>query len=284
VRRDQHVLRAIFNADDLGLSLGINRGIIAAAERGIVRSASLLVNQAATADAVNLLRSTASLRIGLHVNLVLGRPIAPASRVASLLGADGCFLPLRRLALRAVTGRLDSSEIILEIEAQARRASDLGVDLTHFDSHRYTQAFPVVARCMMAVMERIGVERVRSARNGWFWSEQGTSARGWRRRSALALGAVLGGGFRRFRSPDAVFGIPALGEYGDARERIRRIARIRRSGVIEVVCHPGYVDGELARLDSYAAAREVELAALTDPAVAADLEHEGVELIDYSAL
>ncbi len=58
----------IVNADDFGYSRGINRGIVEAHDRGIVTSATLMVNVAATAEAVALARERPSLSVGLHVN------------------------------------------------------------------------------------------------------------------------------------------------------------------------------------------------------------------------
>jgi predicted glycoside hydrolase/deacetylase ChbG (UPF0249 family) len=59
----------IVNADDLGLSEGVNAGIAAAHERGIVTSASLMVRRPAATDAVALAREHPSLAIGLHIDL-----------------------------------------------------------------------------------------------------------------------------------------------------------------------------------------------------------------------
>jgi chitin disaccharide deacetylase len=58
----------IFNADDFGYSRGINRGIIDAHRRGVVTSATLIVNAPYTAEAVALARQHPLLAIGLHVN------------------------------------------------------------------------------------------------------------------------------------------------------------------------------------------------------------------------
>src|SRR5204862_4716610 len=58
----------IVNADDFGYSHGINRGIIEAHERGIVTSATLMVNAPAAAEAVELAAAHPNLSIGLHVN------------------------------------------------------------------------------------------------------------------------------------------------------------------------------------------------------------------------
>ena len=51
----------IVNADDLGWTEGVNRGIAEAHGNGIVTSASLLANGAAFGSAVELVRTTPAL-------------------------------------------------------------------------------------------------------------------------------------------------------------------------------------------------------------------------------
>lgn len=59
----------IVNADDFGLSFGVNRGIIEAYEHGIVTSASLMVNWIGAADAAAYARRHPTLSLGLHLDL-----------------------------------------------------------------------------------------------------------------------------------------------------------------------------------------------------------------------
>src|SRR5713101_9932691 len=63
----------IVNADDFGLSRGINRGIIEAYQKGIVTSASLMVDRPGSQEAAELYRKLRwlepELSVGLHVDL-----------------------------------------------------------------------------------------------------------------------------------------------------------------------------------------------------------------------
>jgi predicted glycoside hydrolase/deacetylase ChbG (UPF0249 family) len=59
----------IVNADDFGLSPGVNRGIIEVAERGILTSASLMVRQSAAASAAAYAQKNPKLDIGIHIDL-----------------------------------------------------------------------------------------------------------------------------------------------------------------------------------------------------------------------
>src|SRR5437762_7703708 len=68
--------RLVVNADDFGLSAGVNRGILEAHAAGVVSSVSVLVNAPGWDDAVGRLRDLGArpgLGVGLHVNLTMGR-------------------------------------------------------------------------------------------------------------------------------------------------------------------------------------------------------------------
>jgi predicted glycoside hydrolase/deacetylase ChbG (UPF0249 family) len=59
----------IVNADDFGMSDGINAGVIEAYQRGIVTSASLMVKQPKAAEAARLAVDQANLGLGIHIDL-----------------------------------------------------------------------------------------------------------------------------------------------------------------------------------------------------------------------
>lgn len=60
------------NADDLGADEGTNRGILAAHERGLVTSASLMVDMPGARCAVQAAREHPQLGLGLHVSFTAG--------------------------------------------------------------------------------------------------------------------------------------------------------------------------------------------------------------------
>src|ERR1041385_4008281 len=68
----------IVNADDFGASRGINRGIIEAHERGILTSASLMVDAPWSGEAAMVSRRAPRLSVGLHVHFAGERNALPA--------------------------------------------------------------------------------------------------------------------------------------------------------------------------------------------------------------
>ena len=67
--------RLIVNADDFGLTQGVNRAIMEAHSQGIVTSATLMANGRAFDDAIQRAKSATRLSLGCHVVLVDGSPV-----------------------------------------------------------------------------------------------------------------------------------------------------------------------------------------------------------------
>jgi chitin disaccharide deacetylase len=106
----------IVNADDFGLSAGVNAGIAAAHERGVVTSASLMVRRAAAASAAGYAAKHPDLAVGLHVDL-----------------GEWTFRDGQWVAIQEITGPVEA-----EISAQMVEFRRLvGHDPTHLDSHQH---------------------------------------------------------------------------------------------------------------------------------------------------
>src|SRR5262245_21994876 len=116
---ERQTKRLIVNADDFGLTAGVNRAIIEGHMRGAITSATVMANMPAFDDAVRLARDCPSLGVGLRFNITQGRPVAAASRVRSLIDGRGEFWGTSGALLkRSLTGRLNSEEIAIELRAQ----------------------------------------------------------------------------------------------------------------------------------------------------------------------
>ena len=81
----------IVTADDFGVAREVNDAVEAAHRGGVLTAASLMVSAPAAADAVERARRMPSLRVGLHLVLVDGRPVLPASAVTHLVDGSGVF-------------------------------------------------------------------------------------------------------------------------------------------------------------------------------------------------
>ena len=154
--------RLIVNADDLGLTPGVNRAILEAHRRGIVTSATLMANGAAFDDAVQRAAGAPKLAIGCHVDLIQLSPVLSAEKVRTL--ADGGYFRagFTRFAARAMRGRFNGAEIAAEASAQMRKLQSAGVKLSHFDTHKHTHVFPPVLKALLRAAKECGVKAVRN--------------------------------------------------------------------------------------------------------------------------
>src|SRR5580704_10291713 len=106
----------ILNADDFGLTRGVNEGIIRAHRDGILTSATLMATGSAFEDAVERARATPTLGVGCHLVLTGGVAIAPRKEIPSLVDAAG-RLPrsLGSFVVRLSSGRIRAQEIEVEL-------------------------------------------------------------------------------------------------------------------------------------------------------------------------
>jgi chitin disaccharide deacetylase len=115
------VRELVVNADDLGLSPGVNEGIARAHLEGIVTSASLMVRQPASEAAAALVRQLPNLGVGLHVDL-----------------AEWTHGPSGWTPLYAFVDDRDGSAVVREVEQQLALFENLvGRPPDHLDSHQH---------------------------------------------------------------------------------------------------------------------------------------------------
>lgn len=122
--------KIIFNADDLGYSHGVNQGILYGYQNGVVNSSSLMVNMGHFEEAVEIVANHQLNNIGLHFNLTEGTPILETHR--TIVDDKGEFL--RDLHLQS---KINSQEIIDEVQAQYQKAIKAGVRINHLDTHHH---------------------------------------------------------------------------------------------------------------------------------------------------
>ena len=284
----------IVNADDLGWTPGVNRGIAEAHRNGIVTSASLLANGEAFAEAVELVRTSRGLGVGVHLNLNDGLPTAPRETVPSLLndagefegGPDGLLL---KIATRALSMR----EVEIEWEAQISAVRRAGIEPTHLDGHKHVHMLPGLFEIALRLAKRHGIAAIRvsleasSLRAALSTGEaravvlkQGVQARGLK---LLARDAREQAERAGVSTADYFCGIAQTGEL--TKLGVARLLRSLPEGTTELMCHPGYADDALRKTATrLQASREKELEILTDTEIRNLVASQGVRLIDYAFL
>ncbi len=280
--------RLIVNADDFGLTAGINRAVIKGHRYGIITSASLLANGPGFDDATRLAREHPSLGVGLHFNLTQGQPVAPVSRVRSLTNGRGEFWGTSAaLTWRSLAGELQTGEIIIELRAQIERALAAGLRLTHIDSHKHAHALPQIFEAVIRTIPEYGIRAVRVMRERPRWRRSAASLK-LLKQNVVAWGLaqlcrldLMWWPNAGLRMTDAFFGIAQTGLW--TKEWLVEIIEHLPEGVSELMCHPGYEDEEIRNLKTrLRSARAIELQLLTDREIVALLRERGVKLISYA--
>jgi len=260
--------RLIINADDFGLTTGVNRAIIKLHQAGVLTSATLMAGAAATDEAIGLARSAPALDAGCHVVLLDGEPLRKARELPSLVGAGtGRFMPTTgKFFEKLFTGRIDTSEIEAEAGAQIGLLQSKGVGLTHIDTHKHVHMFPSVLRPVLRAARAAGIRAVRNPFEP-AWSLRATPNAPWLRWTELSLLRLIEPSFRHiveeegFTTTDGAIGVLATGTL-DAATLTSLLANLP-AGTWELVTHPGYNDMDLAQAHTrLRASREIEMRAL----------------------
>lgn len=243
-----------------------------------------MVNTPAFGDAVALVHDRLPrLGVGLHLNLVAGRPL---TRVPSLTDArTGDFHTLGALAQRAATGRVRAEEVRRECDAQLVALRAAGLAPTHLDSHRHSHALPGVLAPVVASARAHGVPFVRRPLDHPPLGEPALAARmlvlhaAWR----LALRGVDADGRRLLARAPSFRGIALQGAPDVGRRLLALLDRLP-AGPTELMLHPGYDDAVLAAQDPYRAEREREVAVLTSSIVRARVARGDIALVSFAEL
>ena len=261
----------VVNADDLGLTVGVNDGIFHAHDRGILTSASLMAHAPAAANAICRARSHPALGIGVHLTLVDGAPMLLPDRVPTLVQDDGRFhVSWRPFIVACLMGRVWMQDVERELTAQIECVTSQGIKPTHLDSHKHVHLFPpvfeVVAR--LAARFRIPVIRVPYERTIAdlplsVWAHQD-----------YRLAASRGISTPRFVGR-AMTGVMTAVSLAAA---LRRLP----AGHTELMVHPGYVDDALQHMPTrLLASRETEVALLTSRAAGQLVLDEDLDLVSH---
>jgi hopanoid biosynthesis associated protein HpnK len=283
------VRRLIINADDFGLTAGVNRGIAELHTAGLLTSATLMARAGATTEAISLARANPALGVGCHVVLVDGVPVlSPRTEVPHLAhAARGQFRPGLPAFLRALYIAPGRRKLGKQIQAEARAQIEFlqsqGLALTHIDTHKHTHMFPTVLRAVLRAARACGLRAVRNPFEP-AWAVRATAGARWGRVAEVSLLRWLAPVWRRilveegFVSTDGTIAVVGTGILNH--DMVRRLLGQLPHGTWELVTHPGYNDADLDRVRTrLRASRDTERAALQ-----AVKEFPDIELISYRDL
>jgi chitin disaccharide deacetylase len=148
----------IIHADDAGMSLASNRGIIETLDFGLVTSCSMMMPTPWVVGFMRYLEENPDVDVGLHLTMTSEfddyrwGPVAGKPAVPSLVDETGCLWDNNPLVYEHAT----PDDVETEIRAQIDRALTMGVKVTHLDSHMGTlfRNMPIFERFMKVAVEK----------------------------------------------------------------------------------------------------------------------------------
>lgn len=267
-------------ADDYGISASVNTAIRDLVVRGRLNAASVLVAAPSfhrgEAISLSVLNSIAPrVAIGLHVALTA--PFRPLSTGFTPL-LDGRFLPLNAVLGHALLRRFDHNALKAEIASQLQTfISTFGRAPDFIDGHQHVQLFPQIGKALIEVAQETAPEA---------WLRQCGRVLPFGQRFADRKGLlldILSVRFRRRAAAHRLVTNPGFAGTYDFHDQAdfaalfpRFLERMPGGGVI--MCHPGFVDAELQRLDPLTTLREQEYAYLAGDEFPGVLASRGLAL------
>lgn len=247
--------RLIVNADDFGRSSSINQAVVRAHREGILTTASLMVHEATSAEAVTLARENPRLGVGLHL----------------ALSSHPVMAGFRFFFDRSLRPQLEA-----EIRAQLQKFIASGLKLDHVNSHHHLHMHPTVLPILLDCLRELQITHLRLT---WepFWLNVRTMAeRRFRNCHHALIYSLLSRPARRafqrnqMRHPDFVFGL--MQNHSVDETYLQRLLPALPAGDSELYSHPS--------LDQF----RHEFDALISPRVKELVERLGIRLIRYQDL
>jgi hopanoid biosynthesis associated protein HpnK len=283
----------IVNADDLGWTQGVNRGIAEAHRNGIVTSTSLLANGRAFDEGVQAALQLPRLGVGVHLNLSDGKPVADG--VKSLLDENGNFSGgPEALLFRLTSKNLATKEVEVEWNAQIEKVRAAGIRPTHLDGHKHVQMLPGLFAIVLRLARKHGIEAVRVSHEAsslraaltgggepaGVMLKQDVQARGLKllARDARSMAEHAG-----IATTEYFCGIAQTGVL--TKKGVQQMLTSLAEGTTELMCHPGYADAELEKSATrLQKSRQTELEILTDNEIRKSVAALGIRLINYGEI
>ncbi len=260
----------IVNADDFGMTRGINGGIVTALREGIVTSAGMLACGDAFADACELASARGIREVGVHLCLTELPPVVLRTRMKNY----GSFL------LKFLSGAVTKGEVRDEFRAQIEKVRKAGFEIVHVSSHEHIHMIPDVFTIFVEMAREYNIPSLRYLREEGAWGRltpgrlyRMSISRYFARKNETALENS------NLYHADHLLGFLDSGMLTE--KRLIEMLNSLREGVTELVCHPGFLSPEIVDKFRWHINCEDELFALTSPAVRRAIEANHIKLVTF---
>lgn len=279
----------IINADDFGFSENINDGIIKCFTDGILTSTTLAANMPYAEDAAKKAKDHQGLGIGIHLNVVRGKPLSPPGKISGIINSN-CefFLTHKKIsALCLINDKSILEQIETEYIAQIEKALELEIKPTHIDSERHHAAWPALFKLTLKIAEKYNIPAIRTT-NEPYWTNApkrslpnliksvGLRCLGMRNKVSVKNSGI--------KTTDYFYGGAHIGRI--SKDFLLRLSENLPAGISELMTHPGFSDRKTDSISqSYLDnTRQIELEALCDQEVADAFKKNNIKLINFSQI
>ncbi len=268
----------IIHTDDAGMSHSVNRGTIDGMENGIVSSASIMVPCPWLPEFAAYARQNPDKDYGIHLTVnsefkgYRWRSVSPPDKVPSLLDDDGYLYH----GAEEVVANARADEVEIELRAQIERAKEMGIPLSHLDTHMGTL---LMRADLFEIYVRLGVEyNLPILFMGNVAPEH--------LRQYPGLKDNLKAKEKLLRAHD----LPVLdfvtmyyesGPHEARKAHYLKVLRGLKPGLSEIIIHCGFDGPELAAITSSHELRDSDRRIFQDPEVIDEVKKLGIEVITW---
>ena len=227
----------IINADDCGYYSCVSKGLIECAKRKAINATGLMANGPNFFKAVESLQQVPELDVGVHLNITYGSPITSTMRKC-LRNHGGVFQPAMKTAAMVLGKVIDISAIDEEWRAQLQKCISAGLNIRFLNSHEHVHMLPMLYDRYMEIAANFHIPYTRHTRPEWRFSFDLKSH---------FRNAVLHSMLMFISKGQPVDEIELIGTGLSCHLNIgyleNCLKKMRRGRVYELMCHPGYFDG-----------------------------------------
>lgn len=280
--------RVIINADDFGLVRGVNEGIIQAYREGVLSSATLMANAPGFEHAVELAGQNPDLGVGVHLNILRGKPLSESRHVESLMTDKGVLrTSVFQLYRGLKSGRIDLGQVERELRTQIEKVMNAGIVPSHLDSEKHSHMIGPLFSVVLKLAMEYRIAKIRFIREFCITprlAQMGKSLLIFLSGLSLKERMTAVG----IKSSDHFCGICDSGRM--TAERLQKSLLRLKDGVTEIMVHPGFISQDLIELEKTFGSyyinrcRELELKALLDSGVKKTLSDRGIQLMNFHHL
>lgn len=284
----------IVNADDFGLSEKINEGIIFSHLNGIVTSASIIANGMAFEHAINRLHEAPNLDIGVHLNVLRGKPLFKDTQLKYLTNREGRFVGNVCSFLKRYIyfGKKFLKNVENEYRAQIKRVLLSNLKPSYLNSEKHIHLIAGIIDITVDLAKEYKIDAIRVAsgnpdlhliiKGNLIQDVKDIVIRGFSKRAKHLCDR------KEIYYTNHFFGVTSEGNL-DKETLIYMLSKIKDNTAAEIMVHPGYANKNLNEDIGFGSyflkeSREHEMKILTDKEVIREVEKMEIRLVNYKSL